>query len=328
VQSCPKVVMSGQRSDFIYTATDEPHISRRKAMIEKYGKKITDLYGFDSMSKYKTIFCVVLQMVTCYYIQDVGWPLLLFLAWVWGGTINHSLMLAVHELAHDLFFPSPVLNTWFSIFASLPLSVPLSQGFKKYHLIHHQNQGYDNIDPDLPTPFEGNLIRSVPMKILFVFFQPLIYVFRPLLTMSGTPTTMEIVAYFVQFAFNWGILHYFGGKALAYLFLSCLLGSGFHPLAAHFIAEHYSWKDSEETYSYYGPLNKLVYNVGYHNEHHDFPRIPGSRLPNLHTIAPEFYKDVPVHSSWPMVIINFILDPRITPFNRVVRKKNVNSVDR
>jgi len=105
------------------------------------------------------------------------------------------------------------------------------------------------------------------------------------------------------------------------LFLSTLLGSGFHPLAAHFIAEHYVINGVDETYSYYGPLNKLVYNVGYHNEHHDFPRIPGSRLPELHKIAPEFYKEIPVHNSWPMVIVNFVLDPRQNPFNRVVRKK-------
>jgi sphingolipid delta-4 desaturase len=290
-------------------------------MLKQYERKITSLYGHDPMSKYKVLLCFFLQLATCYYIKNASWPVLLLAAWLWGGTINHSLMLAVHELSHDLFFADPKHNTWFGIFASLPLAIPISQGFKKYHLIHHATQGYEGIDPDLPTKFEGNFFRTIPAKLLFVFFQPLIYVFRPLLLMSTSPTVMEIVAYGVQAVFNFAILSVFGGKALAYLFLSAILGSGFHPLAAHFIAEHYVWNGIEETYSYYGPLNALVYNVGYHNEHHDFPRIPGSRLPKLHKIAPEFYENIPTHSSWPMVIVNFIFDPSLSPFNRVVRKK-------
>ena len=37
-------------------------------------------------------------------------------------------------------------------------------------------------------------------------------------------------------------------------------------------------------------------------------------------MAPELYESLPHHSSWVLVIWNYIADPAVGPFSRVIRK--------
>ncbi len=116
-------------------------------------------------------------------------------------------------------------------------------------------------------------------------------------------------------------------------FYPSFLAGSLHPLAGHFIAEHYVYETVTtaqrdpangipvpETFSYYGALNFLTYNVGLHNEHHDFPAVPWTRLPVLHETAKEFYADLPHHRSWTYVIWQFIFDDQVGLRCRVKRK--------
>jgi len=96
---------------------------------------------------------------------------------------------------------------------------------------------------------------------------------------------------------------------------------GLHPIAGHYISEHYVFRPGQETYSYYGPLNALAFNVGYHNEHHDFPYIPGSRLARLRSIAPEFYDTLYSHASWSRALWRFVMDPQLGAYSRVKRSR-------
>ncbi len=147
-------------------------------------------------------------------------------------------------------------------------------------------------------------------------------------------TTIHILNILAQVLFDWLLTRYVGGHALAYLVMSSFLAGSLHPCAAHFIAEHYIFdkqpetaKDPSnltlvpETFSYYGPLNMLTFNVGLHNEHHDFPAVPWTRLPALHEIAREFYKELPHHKSWIWVIWQFIWDKEVGLWCRVKRKE-------
>ena len=97
---------------------------------------------------------------------------------------------------------------------------------------------------------------------------------------------------------------------------------GLHPLGARWIQEHYTNDPEQETYSYYGPINRICLNMGYHNEHHDFPTIPWSNLPRLRALAPEFYDTLKCHRSWSGLLFQFIFDPRYTLFSRVERTRD------
>lgn len=147
-------------------------------------------------------------------------------------------------------------------------------------------------------------------------------------------TQIHLFNIVAQIIFDVLLLRYVGGRALVYLIMSSFLAGSLHPCAGHFIAEHYVFEKQHakagypsalapvpETYSYYGPLNILTYNVGLHNEHHDFPAVPWTRLPVLHEIAKEFYADLPHHKSWVWVIWQFIWDQEVGLWCRVKRKE-------
>jgi sphingolipid delta-4 desaturase len=126
----------------------------------------------------------------------------------------------------------------------------------------------------------------------------------------------------VQVAFDVAVFFVLGPKALVYLLLSLFFSIGLHPLGARWIQRHYLTNGADqETFSYYGPLNRLAFNVGYHNEHHDFPSIPWNRLPRLHAMAPEVYRSLSYHRSWTRLFFRFLFDRNLTLYSRVVREE-------
>ena len=124
----------------------------------------------------------------------------------------------------------------------------------------------------------------------------------------------------VQIAFVASLWAFAGWRAVLYVTCSSIFAIGLHPLGARWIQEHYLTSGGQETFSYYGPLNRVAFNVGYHNEHHDLMVVPWSRLPKVKALAPELYAPLAAHTSWTRLWLRFLFDPRLSLFSRRVRK--------
>jgi len=117
------------------------------------------------------------------------------------------------------------------------------------------------------------------------------------------------------------IVYFCGWAGLLYLVFSFFFSIGLHPVGARWIQEHYTNDPGQETYSYYGPINRVCLNMGYHNEHHDLPSIPWNNLPRLRALAPEFYDKLKFHPSWTRLLFQFIFDRHYSLFSRIERIK-------
>ncbi|KAL6492682.1 hypothetical protein OROGR_033174 [Orobanche gracilis] len=213
--------------------------------------------------------------------------------------------------------------TWLKI-----LLLTMSVTFQKYHLEHNRFQGVDGVDMDVPSLTEAKLVRNVVSKSIWVIIQLFFYAFRPLFLKPKPPGLWEFVNLIIQVGLDAVMVYFWGWKSFGYLILSTFVGGGMHPMAGHFISEHYVFNSDQETYSYYGPLNLMAWSVGYHNEHHDFPRIPGNRLHKVKEIAPEYYNHLDSYGSWSQVIYAYIMDRTVGPFSRMKRSLSTKSMNK
>jgi len=315
-----KLLQRNTKDAFTWSETDEPHATRRKLILEAH-PEIKQLFTTEPRTFWIITAIFISQCLISYSMREASWGWLLFVAYVYGGTVNHSLQLAVHELSHNLCWKTQVFNKWTAFYANLVTGFPSSITFQRYHMEHHQFQGVDGVDTDIPTDYEIKFFDCAWKKIVWLFLQPLFYALRPLMVKPKQPTKWEAVNWITQMSFNIAVVYFWGWKSFAYLIAGTLLGLGLHPTAGHFVAEHYELNPGQETYSYYGICNRLNFNVGYHNEHHDFPKIPWSNLPKVRKIAPEFYTEDKLmsYTSYVWVMWKYITDPSIGPAARIKR---------
>jgi sphingolipid delta-4 desaturase len=135
--------------DFFWTYTEEPHRTRRQAIIKAHPEvclssllqfssqsltqfQVTKLCGPEPLTKYVVLFVVSLQITCAYLLRNtpfLSWKFFLT-AYVVGATANQNLFLAIHEISHNLAFKSGNANRALAVFANLPIGVPYSASFR------------------------------------------------------------------------------------------------------------------------------------------------------------------------------------------------------
>jgi sphingolipid 4-desaturase/C4-monooxygenase len=310
---------------FNSSETAEPHIQRTREILAKY-PQIKQLIGRNPMTFFWIVLIVSLQIGIAILVSGQPWWLALVLAYLIGAFANHALFTLIHECTHNMVFKNRTANLWAGILCDLPNVLPSSVQFRKYHLKHHAFQGNYDIDADIPSVWEAKLIgNSFVGKAIWLLLFPIFQLTRP-------PRLKEIqfssiwmwVDLIVVVAFDIFLLYFFGWNAIIYLLASFFFSVGLHPLGGRWIQEHFLVDGPQETYSYYGPLNKVAFNVGYHNEHHDFSYVPWNNLPKIKAIAPEFYDTLTYHTSWSSLVWKFLTDPSLSLFSRTIREDKGN----
>jgi sphingolipid delta-4 desaturase len=283
--------------------------------------EVGKLMGCSHALKYKIIAAFLVQWASLELLKGAPLWMTFVCCYTLSGMITGSMTLALHELSHNLGAKKPIWNRVLSMIANTCMGIPAAATFKRYHAEHHKFLGEHHIDVDIPTYFEGNWFKNGHLsKMMWLFFQPAWYSLRPMVLNTKDPNSYEFINYACTITADLLVYSRYGIPGVLYLILGTIMGMQWHPVAGHFVAEHYVFNEGQETYSYYGPLNWVCFNVGYHIEHHDFPYVAESKLAVLRKTAPEFY-DYPHYHSWVKVMYDFVMDPYVTPFSRIKRKE-------
>src|SRR5213592_3944876 len=310
---------------FYQSEADQPHPSRARAIIKAH-PEVRRLMTRNPWTAHIAVSIVILQTAIAYGMGTLGfgyWWLSLLIAFCIGAFANHANYVIIHDATHNLIFRSASWNKMVAIIADLPNLTPGAMGFRVYHLKHHSHQGDYQYDADLANHWEARLVGNKwYCKAIWLMLFPFFQVTRPprlkAIKMWNRWFSINLAC---AAAYDAGIIYFFGWPGFLYLVFAFFFSIGLHPVGARWIQEHYTYDFDQEMFSYYGPINLVALNMGYHNEHHDLPSIPWNNLPKLRAIAPEFYDNLKYHSSWSRLLLQFVFDRRYSLYSRVERMK-------
>jgi sphingolipid 4-desaturase/C4-monooxygenase len=289
------------------------HLRRHRAILSEH-PRVRELFGHDPSSAAWAVALAATQIALGVWVSRTALWGLLALAITVGAVVAHALGVLIHEASHNLIFKGAWKNKAVAILANLPHGAPAAVEFRHQHMLHHKYLG-DAGDPEgrdtqAPTRKEIDVVgHSALRKLLSFTFGRFFYRARPA---NAVPHDKWFFANVGACVVTDALLvAVWGFRPLVYLLLSALVAFGPHVLGARRVAEHLTIRRGQPTDSYYGPLNRLSFDVGYHVEHHDFPAIPWRSMRRLRAIAREHYDGLATVKSWAHLMAKYFFDARL-----------------
>ncbi|MEQ9693560.1 fatty acid desaturase [Shimia sp. SDUM112013] len=267
---------------------------------------------------------LALQWGMAWLVSDGGVLVVGLTAFLIGQLVYHSAASLIHETCHKLVFRGDRAKLAFD----LGLEVILTSYGKQLIYQHQHVTSHHPYVGDYERDYEHEdicalqarqyvrrthpalqrgltiltlILHSLPLGFMLGdYILPRLYALAsgrpvqdPVPRFGGTAPSLSDMAPFILVSAlsNLTLFLLLGPWALLYHIwsLSFFLGKMGISNLGQSLSEHPGTDDINPTRSTYGPINWLLFNTGYHNEHHSFPNVPWTRLSALHTGAPEVF---------------------------------------
>jgi len=294
--------------------TDEVawHDERRARIRNRY-PEVRELYGPDSRTQLAILGVVGGHFAVARWLSGASLGPWLGATLVIGPTLAHAIGVLIHEATHNLVAKGSTANKAWGLFLNLPLGAPAATEFRQQHRLHHRYLAETDMesgrDTQAPTWAEDAWVGTSPLRKFVSFTAGRFYwKGRPAnkVPFDGWMIANWVTAFgaITLVALTWG------AAPTLYLLCSSLLAFGPHTFGARRLSEHLPVREGQPTNSYYGPLNAVSFNVGYHVEHHDFPNVAWTRVKKLKELARDEYGELFAFRSWTKLITSYFFDAR------------------
>ncbi|MGB6119283.1 MAG: fatty acid desaturase [Mesorhizobium sp.] len=314
---------ASDRTDRISPQARRHNDMRREAL--KLDPAIRDLAGPYAWSALALPVIIALHWTIAWLVSASPIWVIFIAAFVPGQLLVHSMGALLHETAHRLVFRRDRLKLAFDLVLEFGMTTYGRQlTYQHEHITSHHpyignyERDYEHEDVcavqarRVLRARNPRLQRAATLFTLFIHALPMGPVFGDMILprinrwLSGEPQKdierhidatkpprWQVWLFIgVSLMSNVVMLAVFGPWALLYQVMSVSLFVGKLGIwnLGQSLSEHEGDDTVNPTRSHYGPINLILFNTGYHNEHHTFPNVPWARLPKIRKGAPAMFR--------------------------------------